>query len=132
MPSKPVSPNVPLNVALGLLVGLALGVGIAVLRETLDNRVRTERDVEQISDKPIVGGIAFDPKAAERPLIVQADPRSPRAESFRTLRTNLQFLDIGTQVRTLRHDVVDAVRGQEHHGREPGDRARQRRVPRAS
>jgi capsular exopolysaccharide synthesis family protein len=101
VPSVPVSPNVPVNIALGLLVGLALGVAIAVLRETLDNRVRTELDVEKISDKPVVGGIAFDGKAAERPLIVQVDPRSPRAESFRTLRTNLQFLDIGTGARTF-------------------------------
>ncbi|WIB27015.1 polysaccharide biosynthesis tyrosine autokinase [Curtobacterium sp. MCSS17_015] len=101
VPSVPVSPNVPVNVALGLLVGLALGVGIAVLRETLDNRVRTEQDVEKISDKPVVGGIAFDSKASERPLIVQVDPRSPRAESFRTLRTNLQFLDLGTGSRTF-------------------------------
>ncbi len=101
VPSSPVSPNVPVNIALGLLVGLALGVGIAVLRETLDNRVRVETDVEKISDKPVVGGIAYDNKASERPLIVQVDPRSPRAESFRTLRTNLQFLDLGTGSRTF-------------------------------
>lgn len=99
--SVPVSPNVPLNVVLGLLVGLAVGVGIALLRETLDNRVRTETDIERLSAKPIVGGIAFDSKAGQRPLIVQVDPRSPRAESFRTLRTNLQFLDLGTGARTF-------------------------------
>ena len=94
VPSVPVSPNVPLNIALGALVGLALGLGIAVLRETLEMRIRNERDVEQITDLPVLGGIVFDPKAGERPLIVHVDPRSPRAESFRTLRTNLQFLDI--------------------------------------
>ncbi|MBF4589293.1 polysaccharide biosynthesis tyrosine autokinase [Curtobacterium sp. VKM Ac-1395] len=101
VPSVPVSPNVPVNVVLGLLIGLALGVGLSVLRQALDNRVRTEADVERISAKPIVGGIAFDSKASERPLIVQADPRSPRAESFRTLRTNLQFVDIGSKARTF-------------------------------
>ncbi|WIE65405.1 polysaccharide biosynthesis tyrosine autokinase [Curtobacterium sp. MCLR17_036] len=101
VPNTPVSPNVPVNVVLGLLIGLALGVGVAVLRETLDNRIRTESDVEKISEKPVVGGIAFDSKASERPLIVQVDPRSPRAESFRTLRTNLQFLDLGTGSRTF-------------------------------
>jgi capsular exopolysaccharide synthesis family protein len=94
VPSTPVSPNVPLNIALGALVGLALGLGLAVLRETLEVRIRNEHDVEQITDLPILGGIVFDPKAGERPLIVHVDPRSPRAESFRTLRTNLQFLDI--------------------------------------
>lgn len=92
---KPSSPNVPLNLALGTLVGLALGIGVAVLRTTLDNRVRTPRDAEQITQAPSIGAIAFDAKAKERPLIVHADPLSPRAESFRALRTNLQFLDMG-------------------------------------
>ncbi|MEC5151161.1 polysaccharide biosynthesis tyrosine autokinase [Cryobacterium sp. GrIS_2_6] len=101
VPSVPVSPNVPLNIALGLLVGLALGVGAAVLRQTLDTRIRSERDVEQITDIPILGGIVFDAKASERPLIVHVDPRSPRAESFRTLRTNLQFLDVGRTDRSF-------------------------------
>lgn len=101
VPQKPVSPNIPLNIALGGLVGLALGIGLAVLRETLDNRIRNERDVELITDVPILGGIVFDGKARERPLIVHDDPRSPRAESFRTLRTNLQFLDVGRENRAF-------------------------------
>jgi len=101
--AAPVSPNVPLNVALGLLIGLALGVGIAVLRQVLDTRIRNERDVALVTEAAIIGGIVFDPKAESRPLIVQDDPRSPRAESFRTLRTNLQFLDVG---RTDRSFVV--------------------------
>lgn len=99
--SIPVSPNVPLNIALGGLVGLALGVGIAVLRETLETRIRNEHDVEQVTDAAVLGGIVFDPKAQERPLIVHVDPRSPRAESFRTLRTNLQYLDVGRTDRSF-------------------------------
>lgn len=94
-PLTPSSPNVPLNLALGALIGLALGVGVAVLRAVLDTRIRTPRDVEQVTDRPIIGAIAFDPKAKERPLIVHDDPLSPRAESFRAMRTNLQFLDVG-------------------------------------
>lgn len=94
-PLSPSSPNVPLNLALGALVGLALGIGIAVLRSVLDTRVRSPRDVAQVTETPLIGAIAFDTKAKERPLIVHADPLSPRAESFRALRTNLQFLDMG-------------------------------------
>jgi capsular exopolysaccharide synthesis family protein len=95
VPGAPVSPNVPLNIALGLLIGIAIGIGLAVLRQVLDTRIRNERDVELVTDAAIIGGIVYDAKAANRPLIVQDDPRSPRAESFRTLRTNLQFLDVG-------------------------------------
>ncbi|GAA4187271.1 polysaccharide biosynthesis tyrosine autokinase [Gryllotalpicola kribbensis] len=113
VPLKPSSPNVTLNVLLGLLIGLALGVAVAVLRETLDTRVRTEHDVESISAAPIVGGITFDPKAAVRPLIVAEDPYSNRAEAFRTLRTNLQFLNIGDDVER----VVDEGDGSTRPGR---------------
>lgn len=94
VPEGPISPRVPLNIALGMLVGLALGLGIAVLRTVLDTRIHSLHDIEQVSDAPMLGGITFDPEAKQRPLIVHADPRNPRAESFRTLRTNLQFLAV--------------------------------------
>jgi succinoglycan biosynthesis transport protein ExoP len=110
VPQSPVSPNVPLNIALGGLLGLALGVGLAVLKEALDNRIRNERDIELLSEAPILGGIVFDPKANERPLIVHDDPRSPRAESFRTLRTNLQFLDIGRENRSF--VITSSIQGE--------------------
>lgn len=95
VPLSPSSPNVRLNIVLGLLVGVVIGVAVAILRQTLDTRIRTEHDVEAITAAPIVGGITFDPKATTRPLIVADDPFSNRAEAFRTLRTNLQFLNIG-------------------------------------
>lgn len=110
VPQSPISPNVPLNIALGLLVGLALGVGVGVLRSVLDQRIRGRRDVELITETPIIGAIAFDPKAAERPLIVQVDPQSPRAESFRSLRTNLQFIDLGGSRRSF--VVTSSVEGE--------------------
>ena len=94
-PIAPTSPNTKMNLALGLLLGLALGVGVAVLRSVLDTRIHSLHDIEQITEKPLLGGITFDPDTKDRPLIVHADPRNPRAESFRSLRTNLQFLNLG-------------------------------------
>ncbi len=91
----PSSPNTPLNLAIGVIAGLILGLGAAALRTSLDNKVRTLREAETITQAPAIGAIAYDMKARERPLIVHADPLSPRAESFRALRTNLQFLDMG-------------------------------------
>lgn len=93
-PSSPVSPNVLMNVALGLLVGLAIGVGIAVLRTVLDTRIHSLRDVEEVTDKPLLGGIVSDSDVRKTPLVMQAKKHSPIAESFRVLRTNLQFLNV--------------------------------------
>lgn len=101
VPDAPTSPNAPLNLALGLIAGLTLGFGAAILREALDTRVHGERDLALITDHTVLGGIPVDPKDVERPLIVREDPSSPRAEAFRTLRTNLQFLDIGRDERAF-------------------------------
>ena len=99
-PTKPSSPNVPLNIILGLLIGLAVGVAVSLLRSILDTRIHSSHDIEAVTDRPILGAISYDPAAKKRPLIVHADPRNPRAESFRSLRTNLQFVNIGNGPRS--------------------------------
>lgn len=101
VPTRPTSPNVPRNVALGLLVGLFVGLGVAVLRDVLDTRVRSEVDVAKVTDTSVIGVISMDPDAAPHPLVIQADPHSPRSEAYRTLRTNLQFLDLADRPSTI-------------------------------
>jgi non-specific protein-tyrosine kinase len=96
-----VSPRKKLNLALGLLVGLAIGVGGAVLRETLDTSVKTSDDIQQHSGVSTIGVIGFDPDASKHPLIVHTDQHSVRAEAFRQLRTNLQFVDIDHAPRSI-------------------------------
>lgn len=94
-PTQPASPRPMLNLTLGLTVGLMLGVVLAFLREALDSRLHDEAAVAETTGLPIVGSIVYDEQAAVHPLIVQADPKGPRAEAFRRLRTNVQFLDVG-------------------------------------
>lgn len=95
--SAPVQPSAPatnLNLLLGLIIGTAVGVGAAVLRTTLDTAVRGEADLRRVSDAPVLGGISFDSDALKKPLLTQAAAQSPRAESFRQIRTNLQFAHV--------------------------------------
>lgn len=100
-PTEPSAPNGRLNVALGLLLGLALGFGLAVLREVLDTRVRTADDVRALTDASVMTTIAHDDDAVQHPLIVHTNPHSARAEAFRRLRTNLQFLDVADRLETI-------------------------------
>lgn len=101
VPSAPSAPRIPLMLAIGLAVGLAIGVGVAVLRTTLDTKVRTAEQIEAIARRPYLGGVFVDPDAQKRPLVVHADPRSPRSEAFRRLRTNLQFVGLGDAGRSF-------------------------------
>jgi len=90
----PSAPRPLLNLALGGLIGLALGFGAALLRESLDLRIRSVEDIpEKEGSANVLGGIVFDPNAETNPLIVHTSPKSTRAEAFRQLRTNIQFVE---------------------------------------
>lgn len=93
-PEVPSAPNVRLNLALGLVAGLSLGICGAILRGHLDTKVRGEAELRRVTDAAILGGIAFDEDAVKKPLLTQVPPQSPRAESFRQIRTNLQFAHV--------------------------------------
>lgn len=100
-PSAPSAPNTELNILLGFLGGLAVGLGIAFLKSLLDNRIRGEADLRAVTGAPLLGGISFDQDAARKPLLTQTGPQSPRAESFRTLRTNLHFANVSGQAKSV-------------------------------
>lgn len=100
-PSSPSAPNTKLNLVLGLVIGLVIGVCGALVRTTLDNRVRGEADLRRVTDSPVLGVISFDQDALKKPLLTQATPQSPRAESFRQLRTNLQFANVSGEAKSI-------------------------------
>ncbi|WP_235835586.1 MULTISPECIES: polysaccharide biosynthesis tyrosine autokinase [Arthrobacter] len=100
-PAAPSAPNTKLNLLLGLALGLVCGVGAAILRTNLDFRIRGEADLRKVTDAAVLGGIAFQPDAVRKPLLTQSAPQSPRAESYRQLRTNLQFANVAGQAKTV-------------------------------
>ncbi|MBO9553125.1 polysaccharide biosynthesis tyrosine autokinase [Cellulomonas sp.] len=101
VPGTPSSPDAKVNLAIGLVLGLALGIAAAVGQELLDTRVRNEDDLRKVTDASVIGSIPLDGTAEQSPLVVQGSPQSPRAEAFRRLRTNLQFLDVGERSRAI-------------------------------
>lgn len=101
LPESTVWPRYGLNVALALLLGLGIGLALAVFREMTDNTLSDSEELRALLDLPTIGYIEFDQDAARRPLIVEVEPQSHRAEAFRQLRTNLQFVDIDHDPRSI-------------------------------
>ena len=101
VPESPVSPQPFLNAALGLLAGLGLAVGLAIARDTLDTRVSTAQEAADILDAPILASLQIDPAMADDWLVSDEQGFSVRAEAFRRLRTNLQFLDVKSHRRSF-------------------------------
>ncbi len=94
VPSSPSSPRPKLDIALAVLLGLVLGLGFAFLRELLDNTVKDPDELATHSALPVLGMIPWDKRAAAVPISFRADAHGSRAEGYRQLRTNLQFVDI--------------------------------------
>lgn len=95
-PSTPgkVSPRPSIYIGLGFLVGLVVGLFLAVVRQRLDTTVRSDADLEGISSLPILGSIPEDNTARTSPLVWGQRSTSQRAEVYRRLRTNLEFVDV--------------------------------------
>jgi capsular exopolysaccharide synthesis family protein len=100
LPGSPVSPRPVRNLGLAALLGLLAGFGLAMSRRALDTTVQTGEQAEQLTGAPSLGSVQFDPGAGRRPLV---DPAShaPRAEDFRKVRTNLQFVNVDRSHRAI-------------------------------
>ncbi len=85
----------------GAALGLVLGVGAALLRELLDDKVRTRAAVEAAVERPVLVELPDEKLKGDRPIPVVDHPHGPLAESIRGLRTSLRFLAMGQPLRTV-------------------------------
>ncbi len=97
-PLDPIKPNKRKNLALGFVLGIMLGVGLVFLLDYMDQTIKTSDDVRDRLGLNVLGIIPRIPFAEEdarlpaRRLVTTLAPRSPVVESFRALRTNLNFI----------------------------------------
>jgi polysaccharide biosynthesis transport protein len=101
VPDEPSSASLHVMLVLGLVAGLLVGVCGALFRNALDTSVKTVEHLRAAADTPVLGTIAFDSGVPKRPLTLHEDPQSPRAEAFRQLRTNLQFLAVDSPPKVI-------------------------------
>lgn len=92
-PVQPIRPNTLQNSILGLVFGLFLGIGVVYLIEILDDTIKGPGDIHQHLGLPVLGYISHMDEEMNEPVAVQ-QPRSPAAEAFRSLRTNIQYASI--------------------------------------
>jgi succinoglycan biosynthesis transport protein ExoP len=121
-PDKPIWPKPVLSLLLATLVGLSLGVGTAFAREHMDTTIHTREDLQLLAaGVPVLGtiprirqavatnggtsvprgpGDRAAPELQSR-LVTGRDPRNPASEAYRSLRTNITFVQAERIPRTL-------------------------------
>ncbi|MCB8999468.1 MAG: polysaccharide biosynthesis tyrosine autokinase [Bacteroidales bacterium] len=85
-----ISPNTRSNTIIGFLIGILLPLGILILLDLLVNKITSRSDIEKKTSIPIISNIGHSAGAGEIPVF--ESPKSALAESFRGLRTNLQYM----------------------------------------
>jgi len=107
IPTYPTRPAKTRNIVLSFLAGLVGGIGLALLREYLDNTVKTPDDVETLARLPslavvpafsdlnangrskLLKGISSNGHDKRIELVAEHLPKSQMSEAFRALRTAL-------------------------------------------
>jgi polysaccharide biosynthesis transport protein len=101
LPISPVGPRKTLMIILTTMVGLVLAAAGAYVIEYLDNTIKSADEVTRLLNLPVVGNISEVRKSENEGLYVAKQPRSLIAESYRTLRTNLEFAAVDRPLKTI-------------------------------
>jgi tyrosine-protein kinase Etk/Wzc len=87
--NKPISPNPIKNYLVALFLGLGFPFSYLIMRKALNTKIETQENIERMTNVPVLGKIIHNHKKTNN--VVFEFPKSPIAESYRVLRTNLDF-----------------------------------------
>lgn len=98
---SPVNSKTARNLAIAAVLGALLGAVLALVRDRLDDTVRSPEAIEKATGVGLVAEIPFETPGRDKLLISFDSDRSAIAEAFRELRINLRFQEISDGPRVL-------------------------------
>lgn len=90
-PGEKIAPKPTRNLVMGIFVGLLVACAVALLQDSLDDRVRDEEEARKLLGAPVLGYFPLLPVSDERQILDMNNPDRLLLESFRALRSNVQF-----------------------------------------
>ncbi|MEO6346345.1 MAG: polysaccharide biosynthesis tyrosine autokinase [Aquaticitalea sp.] len=86
---NPVSPKPTIIYMAAFLLGLFIPLSIIYASNLIDNKIHTKDDLIKLLSAPYIGDI---PRSSDKTRLVKKVDYSPKAEAFRIIRTNIEFM----------------------------------------
>jgi tyrosine-protein kinase Etk/Wzc len=85
----PIAPYPTKNYMMAFIIGMGLPFAFLIVKKTLNNKIDSQESIERMTDVPVLGKIIHNYKKNNN--VVYEYPKSPISESYRVLRTNIDF-----------------------------------------
>lgn len=86
---NPVAPNTLFTYLTALMLGLAIPMGFIYLGDLLNTKIYRKEDLVSLLDIPYIGDV---PRTSRKQKLIKKVDYSPKAESFRIIRSNIDFM----------------------------------------
>jgi len=105
LPDSPIFPDLTTALIVGGVLGFGVGIAFALMRTASDRRIRSADGVESRTRLPVVGTIPLtssgDSRLFDSTAMAEKGARFAVTEALRSLRTNLQFMDVDNPPRAI-------------------------------
>lgn len=99
--NRPISPRSMMIYLMALVIGAIIPFVILYIMELLNNTVRSRREVEEALSAPFLGDIPRYEGKADYNVVVKENSRDVISESFRILRTNINFMSVDRKMQVI-------------------------------
>ena len=87
---KAIKPRKTRNYIFAVIIAIALPIGLIYVQDLLNTKIKTRDDLQRMLPLPYLGLVGHNRDDSD--LVVDINPKSAVTESFRTIRSNLQFM----------------------------------------
>ena len=92
-PTNPISPNKLIYYGIGLMIGLFISFVFVGTKYLMHNKITNQHDLEQASSAFILGSVPYYSTNGSSRFVINKNLKSEISEAFRTIRTNLEFIN---------------------------------------
>lgn len=100
-PEFPIKPQKLRNIAVGIVLGILLGLLGAFAMEYIDDTVKSQEDLESVTQLPMLGLVPLLKEDQLSKLFTGEKDATVATDSFRMIRANVRFFSLDRPLKTL-------------------------------